>query len=603
MKAALGLLLLTPAWVAASSAAFAIWTGRVMTLGLATAWCWPWYFWRGVWEGFWPGDPAALALTGSATAALAVPLLLLPPGKPKTPKAIERAKTATHGTASFASKQEARDRFPGISDEGYGGIPVARNYRRDLSQWAGVPFDPRRKATWDEGMKAGMLVDPCTLRSTMSAWVAGSGVGKSQTLLQALAHPTLRWTGSYVVGDPKRELEAMTRRTREAMGQEVYAIRPGSGINVLANIDPQNEDFELDVMTLARRVAPEPDPGRSTENSEWSTWVQQIMWAMFSHMLTAPGWPREKLNLRTFKAAASCGEQELKQLLNGIATYSECRFARENARGVLLEAEETWTGVYGTLQAHTAWLGASRLADMVSDDTVQPRDLCTRPVTVFIQVKAKALKVAPGCARVLYGALLDAAYDADGFIRGRILYDIDEAYTLGRMEIFELVRDLGRSYGITVRWWYQSLGQLEVLYRQGTRAWYSSLAYIAYAGVADLDTARMISEYAGSFGALVRNHSTNKGTATQQAAFSTSRSRGEGESEQEVARKLLMPSEVLTTADNEVLFLSRGMPVIRAVLPLAFQDEEIKPHLDANPVDEARRAWKLQPDPGRAIAA
>ncbi|MDO9712807.1 type IV secretory system conjugative DNA transfer family protein [Paracraurococcus lichenis] len=609
MRYGLGTLLLAPAWLAMASVAFAGWTGRLPILGRSAAWCWLVFLAHGLGEGFWPGDRLALLLAAlAATAGCGLLTLLLGLGRRPTIEVsrdgIARARGRTHGSAAFATERRAQERFPGVSGEGYGGIPVAWNYRRDLSRWAGVPFEPRRRETWDEAPKARMLVDPCTLRSTMSAWVAGSGVGKSQTLLQTLAHPEYRWRGSYVVGDPKGELEAMTRRTREAMGQLVYAIRPGEdGINVLAAIDPKGEDFELDVMTLAQRIAPEPDPGASVETSEWATWAQQIMWAMFAHMLAEPSWPADRRNLRTFKAGASCGEAELKQLLFGIAAYSPSKFARINARSVLLEAEDTWTGVYGTLQAHTAWLGATPLADMVSDDSLHPAAICTRPITVFVQAKPKALKAAPGVARVLYGALMGAAYDANGFIRGRILFDVDEAYTLGRMGIFELVRDLGRSYGITVRWWFQALGQLEVLYRQGTRAWYASLAYMAYAGVADTDTAKMISEYAGKFGAVVRNRSTNRGSATTGAFLRSTYSRGEGDSETEVHRQLLMEHEVLTMADNEVLFLSRGMPVIRACLPLSFQDESLRPHLDDNPLDAARLAWRSRRGNRRRLAA
>ena len=372
-------LLATPAWVLCSSVGFALWTKRVMALGLSAFWCWPVMTVRGMIEGFWPGDPAALAVTGLGTTAFAfVAAWALGRKKALPPGGIERAKSGTYGTADFATKREARERFPGIStgeDGGYGGIPVARNYRRDLSRWAGQAFDPKRPETWDDAVRAEMLVDPCTLRSTMSAWVAGSGVGKSQTLLQALAHPIFRWLGSYVCGDPKGELEAMTRRTREAQGQTVHAIGPRKGgINVLASIDPEGVDFELDVMTLARRIAPEPEPGQSADQNEWSMWAQQIMWSLLAHMLTAPGWPQDRKNLRTFKAAISSGEVELKQVLEGIATYSESRFARENARAVLLEAKETWTGVYGTVQAHTAWLGAATLADMVSDHSFDPTD-------------------------------------------------------------------------------------------------------------------------------------------------------------------------------------------------------------------------------------
>ncbi len=59
---------------------------------------------------------------------------------------------------------------------------------------------------------------------------------------------------------------------------------------------------------------------------------------------------------------------------------------------------------------------------------------------------------------MLVGALLNAAYEADGKVNGRVLFLLDEVARLGFMQVIEQARDAGRKYGITLLLLYQSLG-------------------------------------------------------------------------------------------------------------------------------------------------
>ena len=89
------------------------------------------------------------------------------------------------------------------------------------------------------------------------------------------------------------------------------------------------------------------------------------------------------------------------------------------------------------------------------------RDLLSGRVSVFLQVPLAALQTTPAIGRTVIGALLNAAYEADGQVSGRVLYLLDEVARLGPMKIIETARDAGRRYGITLQLLYQSVGQLE----------------------------------------------------------------------------------------------------------------------------------------------
>ena len=69
---------------------------------------------------------------------------------------------------------------------------------------------------------------------------------------------------------------------------------------------------------------------------------------------------------------------------------------------------------------------------------------------MFVQVPLKTLQATPALGRVIVGALLNAAYEADGRVRGRILFLLDEVARLGYMGVLEQARDAGRKYGITL---------------------------------------------------------------------------------------------------------------------------------------------------------
>ena len=66
----------------------------------------------------------------------------------------------------------------------------------------------------------------------------------------------------------------------------------------------------------------------------------------------------------------------------------------------------------------------------------------------------------PRLKRVLVGALLNALYEADGAVQGRVLFMLDEVRRLGPMKILEVARDAGRKYGITLQLLYQAEDQL-----------------------------------------------------------------------------------------------------------------------------------------------
>ena len=165
----------------------------------------------------------------------------------------------------------------------------------------------------------------------------------------------------------------------------------------------------------------------------------------------------------------------MRKLLRDVHAGSASPLARDLAGTLMGLVDETFSGVYANANQATRWLSTAAYADLVSGDAFGTAELCEGNLTVFVQIPLKVLEATPGLGRVVVGALLNAAYEADGDIRGRILFLLDEVARLGPMAVLETARDAGRKYGLTLLLLYQSAGQLVAQWgREGARAWSDS---------------------------------------------------------------------------------------------------------------------------------
>ena len=195
---------------------------------------------------------------------------------------------------------------------------------------------------------------------------------------------------------------------------------------------------------------------------------------------------------------------------------------------------------------------------------LKPLDVINGKTDIFVCLPLKALQSTPGVGRCIIGALLNAAYEANGAVNGRILFLLDEAFRLGRMDIIEIARDAGRKYGITLQLLYQSVGQIvEQWGEAGKRAWYESASWRGYAAVKDPETADELSETIGNYGVLAWSEAQNTGTHGRQLDV-RSRSRGRNVTYSENIRPLIRPEEIMhdLREDAQIIIPKRGRPVL-----------------------------------------
>jgi type IV secretion system protein VirD4 len=300
-------------------------------------------------------------------------------------------------------------------------------------------------------------------------------------------------------------------------------------------------------------------------------------------MLWDPALPAGRKTLRTLRMGVAAPESKLRKILDGIHQNSHSPMARDLA-GTLKELEDqTFSGIAATAAARTDWLATSAFTDLVSGSSFKTADVVNGDTDIFVCLPLKALQSTPGVARCIIGALLNAAYEANGAVTGRILFLLDEAFRLGRMDIIETARDAGRKYGITLQLLYQSVGQIIDQWGQGgKRAWYESASWRAYAAVKDAQTAEELSETIGDYGVLAWSEAHNRGTHGRQLDV-RSLSRGQNITYSETIRPLIRSEEIMhdLREDAQIIIPKRGRPVLcgRAIY---FRRDEFNNLVSAN---------------------
>ncbi|PZX14314.1 type IV secretion system protein VirD4 [Palleronia aestuarii] len=566
-----------------------------------------------------PGAYVIATVLGIAAIGVGAHVMRSPlPGSGKA-GARTRARSDNHGHADWLLLREARRLFPG-PDPVHGGIVLGEAYRVDEDRavrrrggfggFAGsggtgdgmVPFDPEDRATWGQGGRAPLLVDPCRTGPTHGLVLAGSGGYKTT----AIGIPTLlTWTGSAVVLDPSREIGPMlgeTRRTR--MGHRVVTLDPAAGgrdprgaafgprpvngsaktglatsgspmngFNALDWIDVGSPLAEANVEAVATWLVGEPARGTGAGSAEFFRDMgQSLIACLLADLLWDKGLtPRDK-TLRQLRRVLVTPEAEMRGKLETIHATSTSALARDLAGTLMGLVDETFSGVYANASQATRWLSTAAYADLVSGDAFETRELCDGNLTIFVQIPLKVLQATPGLGRVVIGALLNAAYEADGAVKGRILFLLDEVARLGPMALLEAARDAGRKYRLTLLLLYQSQGQLNEQWgREGARAWADGTSWRLYAALQDPETAGELSQVCGEHGVVAASEGDTRGTSGRWGG-ATSASAGRSANRSEMRRSLVKPDELLQdTRADEAFVITRGAKPLRCGRAIYFR--------------------------------
>ncbi|TMV69302.1 hypothetical protein FGG78_30815 [Thioclava sp. BHET1] len=163
----------------------------------------------------------------------------------------------------------------------------------------------------------------------------------------------------------------------------------------------------------------------------------------------------------------------------------------------------------------------------------------------------------PTLMRLIYGSI---AYAVD---RGSVerLIIIDEAAVLGRMSVFEQIRDEMRKKGARLMLIYQSLGQMVHAYgREGMRAWNNGVAVRCFSGIEDEQELRELSELIGNYTVEVDGESR---AVQKRPGFLASQSQSQTNSTSLQSARLITTDQIKDLPlDAQIVFFKGQRPLL-----------------------------------------
>ena len=493
---------------------------------------------------------ARVALKGNAAFAVAGPKRV-------------RGKRALHGDADWLSMVDAARLFPDT-----GGIVIGERYHVDSASVVEQSFRADATETWGAGGRSPLLCFDGSFGSSHGIVFAGSGGFKTASVT---IPTTLKWGGSLVVLDPSSEVAPMVMRHRQEIGRIVHVLdpkEPETGFNALDWIGRFGGTKEEDIAAVASWIMSDSGRASGVRDDFFRASALQLLTALIADVCLSGHTEAQNQTLRQVRTNLSEPEPKLRARLQSIYDSSGSQFVKENVAAFVNMTPETFSGVYANAVKETHWLSYPNYAALVSGSTFKTDALADGQTDVFLNINLKTLETHSGLARVIIGAFLNAIYNRDGAMEGRVLFLLDEVARLGYIRILETARDAGRKYGITLTMIYQSIGQLRETYggRDAASKWFESASWISFAAINGPDTADYISKRCGMT------------TVEADQLSRTSRMTGSSRtrSKQLAPRPLIMPDEVLRMRADEQIVFTAGNSPLRCGRAIWFRREDMK---------------------------
>jgi type IV secretion system protein VirD4 len=412
----------------------------------------------------------------------------------------------------------------------------------------------------NRGPDSTLLYDDVTRGPGHSLVIAGPGSGKSTSAVTRL----MNWHGPRVVFDPSCELGPIMTDALVARGMRVVSIDlHGNGLNTLDWIDPAHPESDTHIRTSVDHIYNEDATGRASGSQSrdpfWSTWGRALVTCLMAHMIHDHTGSRTLAELRR---GISMPEGDMPAMLRGIHGTSRSKMARDLAGGLMgMRADQTFSGIYSNSFAATEWLSVGPYAKVVSGDAMRSSDILRPDTVVFVQLPLRTLLVTPAVGRAVLGALFNAVFQADGGITDRILFEIDEAATLGPMKEILLMHTTARKYGAAVQTIWQSDAQIEAVWgREGAKTMRDTSSWRSYNAISDGDIAEKLSRDLGEHAVMAYSEGLNTGSQKPWGLHLPSASYGSNTSMHEVKRRLIKADEIMRAEPDEMYVLVRGFP-------------------------------------------
>jgi type IV secretion system protein VirD4 len=394
---------------------------------------------------------------------------------------------------------------------------------------------------------------------------SGKGIG---TVIPTL----LCWEASAVVYDIKKELWAQTAGWRRKFSH-CWRFEPtasgGVRYNPLFEIRKGRNEVR-DAQTVAEILI---DPDGKLEKDHWKISGASLLTAVILHVLYAEG----DKSLRGVSAFLSEPSRTQIETLKRMLTTAHLPtgphpVVAQTARSMISKSDNELSGVISTAKAALTLYDDEIVAENTRTSDFRISDLMNAdsPVSLYLVVPPSDIERTRPLIRLVlqqFGKRLTEKMDSEpgkAAYKHRLLMLLDEFPSLGRLSFFESALAFSAGYGIKCFLICQSLNQLDKAYGRDNSIVDNCHVRMAYAANRS-ETAKTISELIGqTTAAKLQRSLSGKGALG---------SRSVSESEQEFARQLLTPDEILRLPFDDAILMVGGMPAYRGRKIMYYLDD------------------------------
>jgi type IV secretion system protein VirD4 len=408
---------------------------------------------------------------------------------------------------------------------------------------------------------------------------APAGAGKTT---RVLGPNLLSYAGNCVVVDPKGELFELTAgHRRRHFGHTVVRLDPALRCGTKANcfnpfdfIDPRADDFIDLCRDLANMLVVRT--GKETE-AFWADAAETLIAAFSAHVCA--GEPKKELrNLRALRTLIASRQN--------YAFALEAMQNNEDFHGVLQQlglqlgwhVDRQLAGVMANAQRHTDIFDSPLIVDSTGGTDWDPAELRTGRMTVYVIVPGDKLIVWAGWTRMVLGSILRIITRGRPTEKNPVLFLVDEAAHIGRMQAMEDGITLMRGMGIRMWLCFQSIDQLNRCFGDHASTVLDNLGTQLNFGINSYEHADAISKRIGDFTLDNTTTGSNSGSSWSTGVKSDggSRNTGSNYSTTEMGRRLLKPEEILTLGRSVGVLFHKNHPVMCVQLIEYFRDRAFR---------------------------
>lgn len=206
--------------------------------------------------------------------------------------------------------------------------------------------------------------------------------------------------------------------------------------------------------------------------------------------------------------------------------------------------------VLASTNRHLDFMDSVPVRDCMMTSSFDPAELVTGtdPMSIFMTIPPDQIATKSALLRMWIGSFLRAVVKCGLQERRLVHFILDEAASLGRMNILDQAVDKYRGYGVRCQFYYQSMGQLHACWPDGRHQTLLSNSAQIFFAVNDFETAKYVSDRPGQATIITTTGGENRGTsasADERGGGNRGTSGGSTSGWNQAGRSLLTPDEVL----------------------------------------------------------